>query len=85
MTGLIPFPDISPELFSISIFGFELALRWYALAYIVGILLGWRMVVAALKTPRLWPNERAPMTGHAALPNHQDLARVLEIVGRFVE
>ncbi len=62
MTGLIPFPDISPELFSISIFGFELALRWYALAYIVGILLGWRMVVAAVKAQRLWPNERAPMT-----------------------
>ncbi|WP_147108937.1 prolipoprotein diacylglyceryl transferase [Tateyamaria sp. syn59] len=62
MTGALPFPDISPEIFSISIFGFELALRWYALAYIVGIIIGWRMVVMALKAPRLWPGNTAPLT-----------------------
>jgi phosphatidylglycerol:prolipoprotein diacylglycerol transferase len=28
----IPFPDLSPELFSIDIGGFHLALRWYASA-----------------------------------------------------
>ncbi|MCL4167202.1 UNVERIFIED_CONTAM: hypothetical protein GTU68_052335, partial [Idotea baltica] len=44
MHALIPFPDISPEIFSISLFGMTFALRWYALAYIVGILLGWRLV-----------------------------------------
>lgn len=53
MTGL-PFPDISPEIFSVTVFGVTLALRWYALAYIVGILLGWRLAVAALKRPALW-------------------------------
>ena len=62
MTGALPFPDISPEIFSISIFGFELALRWYALAYIVGIIIGWRLVVMALKAPRLWPSNTAPLT-----------------------
>ncbi len=62
MRALIPFPEISPEIFSISLFGFEFALRWYALAYIVGILLGWRLVVTALKTPALWGRRGAPMT-----------------------
>jgi phosphatidylglycerol:prolipoprotein diacylglycerol transferase len=32
MLGAISFPNISPEIFSIEIFGFNLALRWYALA-----------------------------------------------------
>lgn len=62
MTGALPFPDISPEIFSISLFGMELALRWYALAYIVGIIIGWRLVVMALKAPRLWPNQTPPLT-----------------------
>ncbi|MEM8655193.1 MAG: prolipoprotein diacylglyceryl transferase [Pseudomonadota bacterium] len=62
MTGALPFPDISPEIFSISIFGFELALRWYALAYIVGIIIGWRLVVMALKAPRLWPAQTPPLS-----------------------
>jgi phosphatidylglycerol:prolipoprotein diacylglycerol transferase len=34
----IPFPDISPEIFAISVGDFRFALRWYALAYIVGLL-----------------------------------------------
>ena len=58
--GYIPFPDIAPEIFSISIGGFELALRWYALAYIAGLILGWRLVVALMKRPALWGGA-APM------------------------
>ncbi len=50
----IPFPNISPEIFSIDLFGFDFALRWYALAYIVGILIGWRIANAALKRAALW-------------------------------
>lgn len=61
MTGL-PFPAISPEIFSISIGGFEFALRWYALAYIAGILIGWRLVVMAAKRPALWPANAPAMT-----------------------
>ncbi|MDU9003122.1 prolipoprotein diacylglyceryl transferase [Sedimentitalea todarodis] len=56
------FPDLSPELFSISIFGMELALRWYALAYIVGILIAWRLAVMAVRRPNLWPADQAPAT-----------------------
>lgn len=62
MLAMIPFPDISPELFSVSLFGIDFALRWYALAYIVGILIGWRVVVAALKRPGLWGASGPPMT-----------------------
>ena len=35
---MIIFPDISPEIFSFSIFGVNLALRWYALSYIAGFI-----------------------------------------------
>ncbi|MCI5112046.1 MAG: prolipoprotein diacylglyceryl transferase [Marivita sp.] len=59
-TGL-PFPNVSPELFSISILGMEFALRWYALAYIAGILIGWRIAVAAVKRPALWAGTVPPM------------------------
>ena len=40
----------------------EFALRWYALAYIVGILIGWRIVVATVNRPALWPKDTAPIT-----------------------
>ena len=59
-TGL-PFPNVSPELFSISIFGIEFALRWYALAYIAGILIAWRIAVAAVKRADLWSSNTPPM------------------------
>ncbi len=61
MQAMIPFPDISPELFSISLGGFELALRWYALAYIVGIILAFQISLMALRRVHLWRNDAAPM------------------------
>src|SRR5919109_429446 len=53
----IPFPAISPEIFSVG--PFELpwftlgpfAIRWYALAYIVGLLIGWRYCLALAGRP----------------------------------
>ncbi len=56
------FPNLSPELFSISLFGTELALRWYALAYIFGILIAWRLAVMAVRRPALWPADQPPAT-----------------------
>lgn len=61
MTGL-PFPDVSPEVVSFTVGGMTFALRWYALAYIVGILAGWRLTVVALRRSHLWSGGRAPMT-----------------------
>jgi phosphatidylglycerol:prolipoprotein diacylglycerol transferase len=51
---MIPFPNLSPDVFAIDVFGTTLALRWYALAYIAGILIGWRIAQRALSTPRPW-------------------------------
>jgi phosphatidylglycerol---prolipoprotein diacylglyceryl transferase len=56
----IAFPNISPEIFSISIGGVTLALRWYALGYIVGLLAGWKLIERMLSRPALW-NGPAPM------------------------
>jgi phosphatidylglycerol---prolipoprotein diacylglyceryl transferase len=50
----IPFPDISPEIFSVDIGPITLALRWYALAYIAGLIAGWKLIVRMITTPRLW-------------------------------
>ncbi|MFN4155447.1 MAG: prolipoprotein diacylglyceryl transferase [Paracoccaceae bacterium] len=57
----LPFPQISPEIFAIEIFGITLALRWYALAYIVGLIGGWRLVLDTLRRPALW-HGAPPMT-----------------------
>lgn len=57
MLAAIPFPDISPEIFSITLFGSTFALRWYALAYIVGIAIGYRMMAGVLRRPDLWRGE----------------------------
>jgi phosphatidylglycerol:prolipoprotein diacylglycerol transferase len=46
----IPFPRIDPVLISIGPF----AIRWYALAYIAGILLGWLYARAMIRSERLW-------------------------------
>jgi len=62
LSSLIPFPNIGPDIFSVEIGGFNLALRWYAVAYIAGIIIGWRIIVRALKKPTLWPNDTSPMT-----------------------
>jgi phosphatidylglycerol:prolipoprotein diacylglycerol transferase len=54
---VIPFPAFDPVLVSIGPF----AIRWYALAYIVGILGGWFYARAIVRSPSLWGG-RAPLT-----------------------
>ena len=62
MPFAIPFPAwLAPELLSIDLGGFHLALRWYALAYIAGILIAWRIMVALLRRDGLWTGSSAPM------------------------
>src|SRR5205085_11420337 len=57
MLAVIPFPNIDPVLFSIGPF----AVRWYALAYIVGILGGWFYARTIVRSQTLWGGP-APLT-----------------------
>ena len=61
----IPFPPLSPEIFAIDLGGFHLALRWYALAYIAGLLGAFWLMRRTLRTPRLWPGN--PVMSEALL------------------
>jgi phosphatidylglycerol---prolipoprotein diacylglyceryl transferase len=54
---VIPFPAVNPILISIGPF----AVRWYALAYIVGIIAGWFYARALIASERLWGGP-APFT-----------------------
>lgn len=56
---MIPFPDISPDLFTIRIGEFALPIRWYALAYLSGLVLG-AFAVSRLMRSAVW-GDRAPM------------------------
>jgi phosphatidylglycerol:prolipoprotein diacylglycerol transferase len=47
---VLPFPVFDPVIVSIGPF----AIRWYALAYIGGILLGWLYVRSLIRTEKLW-------------------------------
>lgn len=62
MLAAIPFPDISPEIFTLTLFGFTFALRWYALGYIVGIVIGWWIAMQASKRLTLWRDDTPPLT-----------------------
>ena len=53
MLAVIPFPQIDPVL--IHIYG-PIAIRWYALSYIAGLLLGWWYALVMLRDKSLWTN-----------------------------
>ena len=59
---MIPFPDISPEIFSIELFGFNLALRWYAVSYILGFICALRLMKFFVVRKRLWALENPPLS-----------------------
>lgn len=56
-SGAFSFPEFSPAL--VEVFGFPI--RWYALAYIVGLLLAWRYALALVTRPALFGGQ-APAT-----------------------
>jgi phosphatidylglycerol---prolipoprotein diacylglyceryl transferase len=68
-TSVIPFPNFDPVLFTIPFGPYALgpftigpfAIRWYALAYIFGILLGWAYGRAIIRNERNWGGP-APLT-----------------------
>jgi phosphatidylglycerol---prolipoprotein diacylglyceryl transferase len=53
---ILPFPAIDPVAVSFGPF----AIRWYALAYIVGFLGGWAYAVVLVKAARLWGAQPRP-------------------------
>lgn len=53
---VLPFPAIDPVIVEVGPF----ALRWYALAYIAGIVLAWRYMRALVLSDALWANSKRP-------------------------
>ncbi|MGD0191802.1 MAG: prolipoprotein diacylglyceryl transferase [Rhizomicrobium sp.] len=55
----LPYPNIDPVLLHLWIF----SIRWYALSYIAGLLLGWWYALRLIHNPSLWTNP--PFRGKA--------------------
>lgn len=51
--AVLPYPNIDPVL--LHIWG-PIAIRWYALSYIAGLMLGWWWILRMLREPGLWTN-----------------------------
>ena len=58
LMAIMPFPDIDPIAFSIG----PLAIHWYGLAYVVGIMLGWFYARRLAGNDSLWPVNASPIT-----------------------
>lgn len=64
----IQFPNLDPS--ALTLPGFDLGsmhlgpfhLRWYALAYIAGLVLGWRWMVYLIRKNRLWAPGKPPLS-----------------------
>jgi phosphatidylglycerol:prolipoprotein diacylglycerol transferase len=52
----IPFPDIDPVAVQIG----PVAIKWYGLAYMAGLLLGWLYIRRLVRETRLWPSNTSP-------------------------
>lgn len=61
LPAALAFPDISAEVFTVDLGPIHFTLHWYALAYVLGIVLGWMLVSRALKARALWPNDTPVM------------------------
>jgi phosphatidylglycerol:prolipoprotein diacylglycerol transferase len=58
LLAILPYPQIDPIAFSLG----PLAIHWYGLAYVVGILLGWAYARRLVNQGQLWRADTAPMT-----------------------
>ncbi len=56
--ALMPFPEIDPVAFSLG----PLAVHWYGLAYVAGIVCGWLYARRMVQRDDLWPDNRSPIT-----------------------
>jgi phosphatidylglycerol---prolipoprotein diacylglyceryl transferase len=62
MRFAIPFPDISPVLVEIPLGFATVPIRWYALAYIAGVIAGYYIFRALRERAHLWAGETPPLT-----------------------
>ena len=74
MVWAIPFPEFDPVAFTIPFIGAPI--RWYALAYIAGLLVGWRYIAYLARLDRLWPFNRRPFQ-----PDHVDDILLVMVFG----
>lgn len=62
MAFVLPYPVIDPVLVTIPLGVIDLPIRWYALAYLGGLLIGLMIVRRLVARPALWPAETPPLT-----------------------
>jgi len=74
MMFVIPYPAIDPTLIAIGPF----AIRWYALAYIVALLVGWRY---CLWLARRWDKEGTPVASQRAIDDFLVWATLAVVLG----
>jgi phosphatidylglycerol---prolipoprotein diacylglyceryl transferase len=53
---VIPFPGIDPVAIQLG----PVAIKWYGLAYLAGLVLGWLYIKRLLSEPTLWANNKPP-------------------------
>jgi phosphatidylglycerol:prolipoprotein diacylglycerol transferase len=59
---VIPFPAIDPVALRLG----PLMIKWYGLAYMAGLLLGWLYIKQLLRNNQLWPAAKAPFPAEKA-------------------
>lgn len=63
---MLPFPNISPEIFSFDLFGINFALRWYAVSYLIGFFCALKLMKFFIVRRNLWRSNAPPLTADIA-------------------
>ena len=58
MPLVLTYPQIDPVAISLG----PLSIKWYGIAYMAGLILGWLYIRALLRNHKLWPNGQAPFS-----------------------
>ena len=73
------FPEIDPVIFSLSVGNLTFQLRWYAVAYVAGLLVAWKTMTIISKKDYLWPNSSSVIK-----PTGVDDLMTLMIIGVII-